>query len=86
MCVFSGGGSLLCCDHLPEEFQLTYLLLFFFITTCGHFHLITGQAIESRSTHRDRYQSQGNTANVISRRTQLMMHGDGQRTLRELAV
>lgn len=59
---------------------------FNFSTTCGHFHLIIGQAIESRSTHRDGYQSQGNTANVISRRTQLMMHGDGQRTLRELAV
>lgn len=53
--------------------------------TCS-FHLITGQAMESRSMHRDRYQSQGNTANVISRQTQLMMHGDGQRTLRELAV
>lgn len=53
--------------------------------TCS-LHLITGQAIESRSTHRVRYQSQGDATNVISRRTQLMMHGDGQRTLRELAV
>lgn len=52
--------------------------------TCSLLPFFTGQAAECHSTHRDRYQSEGNAANVISRRAQLMMHGDGQRTLREL--
>lgn len=51
--------------------------------TCSLHLSFAGQAAECHSTHSDSYQSEGNAANVISRRAQLMMHGDGQRTLRE---